>query len=164
MPRSEDTIAAHGARENANGGIFIPGAPYDYEKKLEAVSAYLRGLEQNPTAMIASVSRECKVGRKFVTKVLDELNANGGRILRPSEMEREQRSTKISSLAATVILCLYMEESSRSLRSFQDLLFHHTCIIVSELTISIFFLHALPVRGRMVKPNLVPLDGIMLQT
>ena len=56
MPRSEDTIAAHGARENANGGIFIPDAPYGFEKKLEVALAYLRGLKQNPPATIASIS------------------------------------------------------------------------------------------------------------
>jgi len=147
MSRSDHLIAAHGARENANGGIYIPGAPYGYERKLEVASAYLRGLEQNPPATIASVSRGCKVGRRFVTKVIDELNANGGRILRPSEIEREDRSTKISGLAATVILRLYMEESSRSTRSYRDLLFAYTGIIVSESTISRFFLHALPFRG-----------------
>ena len=143
MSRSDHLIAAHGARVNANGGIFIPGAPYGYERKLEVASAYLRGLEQNPPATIASVSRGC---RSFVTKVIDELNANGGRILRPSEIEREDRSTKISGLAATVILRLYMEESSRSTRSYRDLLFAYTGIIVSESTISRFFLHALPFR------------------
>ena len=40
MPRIVDNlIAAHGVRENANGGIFIPGALYGFEKKLEVASA-----------------------------------------------------------------------------------------------------------------------------
>ncbi len=157
MPGSNDLIAAHGAGENANGGIFIPGTPYSYKKKFEVASAYLRGLEQNPPATIASVSRKCKVGQTFVTKVLDELNANG-RILCPAEIERKKRDTKITGLAATVIIRLYMEELSRSLRSYQDLLFMYTGIIVSESTISRFFLHALPFKCSMVKLNLVPLD------
>ncbi len=118
MPQSEDIIVAHGARENANGGIFIPGAPYGYKKKLKVALSYLCDIEQNTLAAIASTSQECKVGQTFVTKVLDELNTNNGRILRPSKMDREKRSTKISGLAATVILCLYMEESSRSIRSY----------------------------------------------
>ena len=65
---------------------------------------------------------------------------------------------KITGLAATVILCLYVEESSRSIRLYQDLLFPYTGIIVSESTMSRFFLHALLFKGSMVKPNLVPLD------
>jgi hypothetical protein len=157
MPPSDDLIAAHGARVNANGGIFIPGTPYGYEKKLEVASAYLCGLEQNPPATIASVSRKCKVGRAFVTKVLDELNANG-RVLRPVEIQREKRDTKITGFAATVILRLYMEDPSRSKYSYRDLLFMYTGIIVSESTITRFFLHALPFKGSMVMPNLVPLD------
>ena len=56
MPQIDHLIAAHGARENANGGIFIPGAPYGFEKKLKVASAYLRGLKQNPLATIASIS------------------------------------------------------------------------------------------------------------
>ena len=52
MPQIDDLIVAHGAQENTNGGIFIPGAPYDYKKKLEVALAYLRGLEQNPPAMV----------------------------------------------------------------------------------------------------------------
>ena len=39
MPRIDDLIAAHGVRENANGGIFIPGAPYGFEKKLKVALA-----------------------------------------------------------------------------------------------------------------------------
>ena len=56
MPQSKDIIAAHGARENVNGGIFIPGALYGYKKKLEVALAYLCGLEQNPPTTIVSVS------------------------------------------------------------------------------------------------------------
>ena len=61
-------------------------------------------------------------------------------------------------LHATVVLCLYMEEPSRSKLSYHNLLFLYTGIYMCELTISNFFLHALPFRGSMVKPNLVPLD------
>ena len=71
---------------------------------------------------------------------------------------------KITGLAATVILCLYVEESSRSIRLYQDLLFPYTGIIVSESTMSRFFLHALLFKGSMVKPNLVPLDKFRPQT
>jgi hypothetical protein len=158
MPRSDDDIIAeHGARENANGGIFIPGASYGYEKKLEVAAAYHRGLEMNPPATVTSISRECKVGQKFVDKVLEELNVNG-RVLRPTDIEREERCTKISGFAATVILRRYMEEPSRSKRSYRDLLFAYTGIVVCERTINNFFLKSLPFRGSMVKPNLVPLD------
>ena len=61
MPQIDDLIAAHGARENTNGGIFIPGAPYGFEKKLKIASAYLRDLEQNSPATTASISQKCKV-------------------------------------------------------------------------------------------------------
>ena len=76
MPQIDNLIAAHGARENANGSICIPGAPYGFKKKLEVALAYLPGLKQNPPATIASISQKCKVGQRFVDKVLKELNAN----------------------------------------------------------------------------------------
>ena len=157
MRTIDDIIAEHGARGNANGGFYIPSASYGYEKKLEVAAAYYCGLEMNPPATVTSISRECKVGQKFVDKVLKELNVNG-RVLRPMEIERKKRCTKISGFAATVILRLYMEEPSRLKRSHRDLLFAYTGIVVCESTINNFFLHALPFQGSMVKPNLVPLD------
>ena len=57
------------------------------------------------------------VSPPLVEMLIDELNANG-RFLHIVEIERKKRDTKITGLAATVILCLYMEESSRSLRSY----------------------------------------------
>ena len=51
----------------------------------------------------------------LVEMLLDELNANS-RVLRLAKIERKKRDTNITGLAATVILRLYMEESSRSLR------------------------------------------------
>ena len=62
MPRIDDIIARHRAQENVNGGIYISGATYGYEKKLEVAAAYHRGLEKNPPATIAAIARECKVG------------------------------------------------------------------------------------------------------
>jgi hypothetical protein len=74
MPPTNDILAIHGAQENMNGGILIHGDP----------------------STISSIAQECKVGQTFVTKVIDELNANGSRILCPSEKECEKRYMKIS--------------------------------------------------------------------
>jgi hypothetical protein len=127
MPRIDDIFARHGAQENANGGIYISGATYGYKKKLEVAVAYHHGLEKNPPATIAAIAQECKVGQKFVGKIVNELSTNG-RVFCPGEIERESRGTKITGFAATVVLSLYMEEPSRSKRSYRDLLFHYTGI------------------------------------
>jgi hypothetical protein len=121
MPCIDDIIARHGAQENVNGGIYISGATYGYEKKLEVAVAYHRGLEKNPTAAIATIARDCKVGQKFVGKIVNELSANS-RVLCPGEIERESRGTKITGFAATVVLRLYMEEPSCSKCSYRNLL------------------------------------------
>jgi hypothetical protein len=61
MPRIDDIIMTHGVQENANGGIFIPGATYGYKKKLEVAVAYHCGLEQDPPATIVNIAWEYKV-------------------------------------------------------------------------------------------------------
>jgi hypothetical protein len=103
MPHIGDIIAGHGVQENANGGIYISGATYGYEKKLEVAAAYHRGLEKNPPATIAAIARECKVGRKFIGKIVNELSANC-RVIRLGEIEHESRGTKNTGFAATVVL------------------------------------------------------------
>jgi len=109
------------------------------------------------TVMVSSIARQCSVSRPFVDRIVGELDMYG-RVLQPSEVVREKRDTKLCGFTAAVVLRLYMEEPSRSLRSYRDLLYEYTGILVGESTISRFFLHNFPYRGSMMKPNLVPLD------
>jgi hypothetical protein len=157
MPSIEDLIARYGAQENTNGGIFIHGATYGYEKRLEVAAAYHCGLDQNPPVKISTIARECNLGQRFVDKIINELSVDG-MVLHPTEIEHKKRCTKISGFAVTVVLCLCMEDPSRSKCSYRNLLFLYTGIYVCELTIRNFVLHALPFRGSMVKQNLVPRD------
>ena len=110
MPSVNNLITRHGAQENTNGGIFIHGATYGYEKKLEVADAYHHGLEKNHPATISAIARECNVGRRFfVDKIIDELS-DDGMVLHSTEIERKKRCTKISSFAATIVLRLYIRD------------------------------------------------------
>ena len=41
-----DFLATQGASRNANGGIYVNGAAYGREKRIEVGNAYMRGMDQ----------------------------------------------------------------------------------------------------------------------
>ena len=57
-----------------------------------------------------------------------------------------------------VLLFLYLQEPSRTLRNYTQHLEELTGTVVSESTVCRWFLHAFPFRGGLCRPNLVPFD------
>ena len=43
-----DFLASQGAGRNFNGGVYVSGAAYGREKKIEVAEAYMRGLTALP--------------------------------------------------------------------------------------------------------------------
>ena len=87
-----------------------------------------------------------------------------GRVRQPSEIRaskdilRGPGAKKLDEFDRFVLLQLMLEEPSRSLSNYVHFLHEYTGTVVSESTVSRFFLKAFSHRGRFVKPNLVPYD------
>ena len=93
-------------------------------------------------------------------KIEAELQEHG-RILQPPEIQHRRigpGSRTLDEIDSAVLMILYLEEPSRSLRSYVDWLEGLTGTTVSQSTVSRFFLHAFPHRGGFCRPNLVPFD------
>jgi len=155
----------HGANVNQQGGIYVHGHAYSFEKKLEVAAAYNVAVTLNDgnCPNISEIHRQCNVSRAFIKKIENELKEHE-RILRPSEIQNNREgpvgpgSRSLDEIDAAVILFLYLEEPSRCLTSYVEWLEAWTGAVVSESTVSRFFYHAFPYRGGFCRPNLVPFD------
>ncbi len=75
----------HGFAINSNDGIYKRGKSYDITKKMEDVAA----LQATQHPNVASVSKQCKVSRTFVSKILTEL-VEHGKLLPPDQKIYDQ--------------------------------------------------------------------------
>ena len=106
---------------------------------------------------------ECRVGKGFVAKIECELIEND-RVLPPEEIYMARvnpigpGSRSMSGEDFFVLYILYRQQPTRSLKSYVYWLLCCTGTIVSESTVSRWFHHAFPIRGRLCVPNLVPYD------
>ena len=116
---------------------------------------------------ITALSGKCKVSRRTILKVRDELR-DYGRVLSPEEIRSRANSDTPSgpgSRAMTpvdeaVLFALYLLEPSRSLKSYKIFLYNLRGIIVDESTISRWFNHSFPIKGSLRKANLIPYDKL----
>jgi hypothetical protein len=120
--------------------LFVAAKYLDHKERLEG-----------SRPVVTLVAAECRVTKKFVCKIERELMENE-RVLAP------KRSKSMSEEDFFVIYILYPQEPTWSLRSYVYWLFCCTGTILSESTVSRWFNHAFPVRGRLCVPNLVPYD------
>ena len=87
-----------------------------------------------------------------------------GRVLRPSEIQQNREgpvvgpgSRSLDEIDGAVLLFLYLQEPSRTLRNYTTQhLEELTGTVVSESTVCRWFLYAFPFRGGLCRPNLVP--------
>ena len=157
--------AAHGASVNQQGSFYIRGEAYDFTKKLEVAAAYIAARDANGgnRPIISGLQDTCRVSRSFIRKVETELNVYG-RVLRPSEIQQNREgpvgpgSRSLDEIDGAVLLFLYLQEPSRTLRNYTQFLEELTGTIVSESTVCRWFLYAFPFRGGLCRPNLVPFD------
>ena len=141
------------------------GQGHSHLKKLEVAAAYNAAMADNGGLRpnISALQRDCKVSRMFVRRIELELEGHQ-RILHPSETRRNGAGPSgpgartLDEIDAAVILFLYLEEPSRSYRSYIRLLEELLGTVVSRSTLSRFFLYTFPHRGGLCRPNLVPID------
>ena len=168
MDDREAFISQIGGAVNMHGGIYSPGVSYGLSKKIHVSVEYqLERLacQNNAKAKVSlnRIARCCEVGWHFVWKVRDELHLHG-RVLRPHKIymkrvvPRGPGSKTLDRFDKCVLMRLLDDDPSRSLRSYSDRLEEYTGKKVCRTTICKWFLHAFPIRGGMVKPNLVPYD------
>lgn len=159
-----DIALTHGANINQQGGIYLQGEAYDYVTKLTVAAAYNAARDANGGLRpnISDLQRECKVSRAFVKKIERELM--DGNIRHPSEIQRNRigpvgpGSRSLDEVDAAVLMFLYLDEPSRNLSDYTEWLEAFTGTLVHESTVSRFFNHALPFKGGLCRPNLVPFD------
>jgi len=158
-----ESAAQYGLSVNQNHGCYQRGTSYSIEKKLEVAEVYRRHEQASNGGRpnVTKVAVICRVRRKFVAKVENELLIFG-RVIHPKKIQQKRQvgpgASTIDSLDAFVLLMLYLEEPSRSLPSYTEYLFLLTGSIVSESTVSRFWNHAFPIRGGLRKPNMIPFD------
>jgi hypothetical protein len=117
-----DFLAGQGARRNNNGGNFVQGIAYGFEKKLEVTDAYRRRLEEGGLhAFQVAIAKECKVSGKFVVKIISKLIEHG-KILRQSEIQTMRRvdpgEETICKFSSFVLFRLYLAKPSHSRASY----------------------------------------------
>ena len=157
----------HGASINDNGGYYQRGKTYGLEVKLFVAAKYLDHKERRGglRPVLKKVAVECRVERHFVAKIERELMENE-RVLAPDEKHLAGAtgslvgpgSRSMSDEDFFVLYMLYRQEPTRSLKSYRYWLFCCTGTIVSESTVSRWFNHAFPIKGRLCVPNLIPYD------
>ena len=153
---------SHGALVNSNGGFYQRGKSYGLDVKLFIAAKYLDHKERRGglRPVVTLVAAECRVTKKFVCKIERQLMENE-RILMPDEIYLARSnpigpgSKSMSGEDFFVLYILYRQEPTWSLKSYVNWLFCCTRTIVSESTVSRWFNHAFPVRGRLCVPNLV---------
>ena len=118
-----DLATKHGFEFNQHCGAYINGKAYEHTKKLEVAAALFWAQNNNGSERpnIRAITRQCKVGWHFVNKVEMELQQYG-RVLVPNDKIRQRNdvgpgSKTLDELDTFVILSLYHDEPSRSLRS-----------------------------------------------
>lgn len=166
FPNQHDPLAISAGREiSSRGRVFNNGAAHSFELKVavgityQEMVAHEGGGLPNYTA-IADIHR---VDPGFVKKVESELFVHG-RVLSPEEI-RANADRPIGPGSQTVcdhelfiIMMLYYQNPSRSIRSYRDHIFLLTGNQVSLDTIHRVILGGFPYKGSRVKPNLIPLD------
>ena len=162
-------FAHHGIKMNKNGGYYQRGKAYTVDKKLFVAATYLDLREESeregrgPRPSINYVAAVCGVDWHYVRKVEGELFLQG-HIALPADAYKDRGgpsgpgSICMTQEDSFVLYCLYRKQPTRSLKSYANWLFYYNGTVVSESTISRFFIHGFPVRGGFCKANLVPYD------
>lgn len=121
----------HSFAINSNEEIYKRGRSYDITKKMEVAAA----LQATQHPNVTSVSKQCKVSRTFVSKIVTKL-VEHGKLLPPDQKRWHTKSgpgaKKFDEIDAFVVLILYMKQPSRGLHTYALWLEHFTGSQVSE--------------------------------
>lgn len=165
LPDAAQLALAAGRDTSSRGRFYTNGAAYSMDLKLEVANTYQQ-LASQSTSGRPSLSRVADIHRVdpgFVKKIESELWRHG-RVLSPQEIRADQGrpvgpgSISLTQFEQYVVIRLYYEEPTRTLRSYVEKLWYLTGTKVSLDTIRNLLLHGFPHKGSLVKPNLVPYD------
>ena len=162
---STNFASRHGLSINVEGRPYKNGFPLTFDQKVSIGSAYLKARDDNHGARpnITALARQCKVDRGTITKIEKEMISEG-RVKDPIEILRERErptgpgSICLRDIDAFVIMMLYHQEPSMTLRGYVSGLYVHTGTLVCRQTIANFFDRGFEIRGKLCKPNLIPYD------
>ena len=150
--------ARMGLETNLNGGAYKQGQGLSDEKRLEIAMA-IRSAGDGTS--LSQIGREYKVSKSSVQRIKAELEENG-RLLTTAEKKQERKKGVgvhvLDDVDDVVLFMLYQQEPGRSKASYVAWLERYTGTRVSEATISRWFNHAFPIKGSLVKANVVPRD------
>lgn len=152
-------------RINKNNGLFEQGKAFTLEKKLKVATTYKMhsAMVGGKRPNLAAVAREAGVSRKVVRKIEAEIETNG-RILRPSppnssdKRKRGVGSYSLKKADVEVLLALMEENPFQTRRSYCVRLRKITGTVISESTVTNFFLKGFSIKGSLRKPNHIPRD------
>ncbi|KAL3795065.1 hypothetical protein HJC23_006386 [Cyclotella cryptica] len=147
----------HGCHLNKNEGLYVRWSYYNKEKKVSVGAEYnkmkreaIKNGEQRVN--ISELGRICNVGWDYAKKVASEIESSG-RVIDPSEVyqtrdvPRGPGSIAMDQTDCFVLLFLYLEEPSRTLSQYVNLLAVLTGTLVDRSTISKWFKDAFRYRG-----------------
>jgi hypothetical protein len=145
---------------NNNCRFYQRGKSYGLEVELLVAAKYLNHKERLGVlrSVVTQVAAECHFGKDFVFKIECELMEND-RVLTLDEIYIAHDiaiGPGSKTMAEEVLYQLYWQEPTRSMKSYIYWLFCCTGTIMSKRTVSRWFNHAFPIRGRFCVPNLVP--------
>jgi hypothetical protein len=157
--------ANHGLKVNEHGRVYLDGSTLSFDQKVQVAAEYAKAKSENYDLRpnISVLAKRCRVSRGFVRKVEQEL-FSCGRVIEPEVLRKEKDvpvgpgSKSLSGLDMFVILMLYHEEPSRSLKSYVRGLSLNTGKVVHYSTISRFFSDGFVIKGSLCKPTLIPYD------
>lgn len=151
---------------NTNSGLYIKGKSFDLEKKAAVATIYERHRGEakakgQDRPFVSKVAREAEVSRDFVVKIEAELKFHGRVVALSPPNSSELRKKGVGACALlqedeNVLLQLMERNFFRTRQSYVNFLFEIRGTVVSEMTISKFFLQGFPIKRSLQKPDLVP--------
>lgn len=152
---------------NLNNGVYQNGVSFDLEKKLRVASVFkeykARAIAKGRNRpSITAVAKAAGVSRTTVTKIKKELNESG--TVQPPKLHKEAVTTRgvgsrsLSDNDVRVLLELMERNPFRTRRNYCNRLQKLTGTVVSEMTISNFFLKGFLIKGNLRNPDLIPCD------
>jgi len=150
----------HGLKVNEHGRVYLSGSSMSFGQKVQVAAEYAKAKSDNCGSRpnLSALARRCQVSRGLVRKVEADIVSCGRVIKKGKDVPVGPGSRSMSGLDMFVIMMLYHEEPSRSLKSYVRGLFDSTGKIVHRSTISRFFSDGFAIKGSLCKPTLIPYD------
>ena len=145
---------------NSVGGAYRNGVARSFEDKIRVAEIYLEMKEIDPDVSISAVSLAASVSRKFIKKVVGEVES--GSLVDPrlqvNYRARGAGSMTISYEDGLLLLAQRAKCNQTTLKEYSRCLYLATGRFVSKNTICQWFLTTMPFKGGLRVVNQVPID------